>query len=104
MGDWHYRKWSNHMIECWRAYALQINASTLNVNTYIRYPFDFNYVPIRIVGTVAGGYQNYKAWCLPDHDSSHPNNQYIRIAFYNGYTSAVVINASMYCFGYARNN
>ena len=92
------------MIECWRAYALQVNANTLNVNTYIRYPFDFQFVPIRIVGLVAGGYQNYKAWCLPDHQSGYPNNQYIRIAFYNGYTSAVVINASIYCFGYALNN
>lgn len=99
-GLWHYRTWSNGMAECWRSYGLQIAAKNLNMNTYIQFPFTFEYVPIRIVGLNAGGYQEYKAWCIPDHVAAYPNNEYIRIGFYNGYTSAVILYAHIYCFGY----
>ena len=103
LGGWHYRIFANSWVECWRNYALTLNANVLNVNSYLEYPVLFQWVPIRNVGLAAGGSQNYKAFCVADHTAAYPNNQYIRLGFYNGTTTNnVIVQANIYICGWKK--
>ena len=103
LGGWHYRIFANSWVECWRNYALTLNANALNINSYLEYPVLFQWVPIRNVGLAAGGSQNYKAFCVADHTAAYPNNQYIRLGFYNGTTTNnVIVQANIYICGWQK--
>ncbi len=93
--NWTYRKWNSGIAECWTTYGKNVNASSMDVSTYLQFPFTFTERPVISISLLAGGAHYYDAWA----ENGSTDASQIRLALYNGYTSAVTVSAMIYTIG-----
>lgn len=93
--NWTYRKWNSGIAECWTTYSKNVNAGSMDVSTYLQFPFTFTERPVISISLLAGGAHYYDAWA----ENHSTDASQIRLALYNGYTAAVSVGAMIYTIG-----
>lgn len=92
-GIWTFRKWSDGTAECWGKYSKKVSARSVDVDSFIQFPFSFTVTPTVVSSLVAGGTDLYRG-----HLGSITTAQ-VRLIFINNYTSQVSMEMELHAIG-----